>query len=160
MEFEIMDSRGVPSLKALWHGIIIDCDDAPNRHLNNAGLAGHEILVELVEVEDDFDDEEAENEDEEEEVGEEDPDDAYEHLDDDDPDVECTRYPDGCEACKDLQCTGPDAEPSEDDILVIDFVLRIRQKPKGPWYDVEDGWIEENPALCRFLNQINDAHGL
>lgn len=159
-DFKIIDDRGVPTLKALWHGVLIDCDTHDNRHLQLAGLEGHELLIELVEEEDEEYEERGTKEGEEEED-----DDGIDYTgadaDDGEEDPEeCDGYPDDCEGCQELECSGPDAYPEDAEVLVTDFVLRIRQKPDGEWYECDDSWIEENPALCRFLNQINNTHGL
>ena len=149
---KVTDARGVPTMKALWMGIVIDGDDPPNRHLVEAGLEGKELFLELVEAEY--------------APGEILPEDAdmFEGLDygeeEEAEDPECDRYPDGCQECQDHNCNGPDQLVPDDEETYVALDIGYREKPDGEWLDFPEEQIGTNPALCRFLNALNDAHGL
>lgn len=161
---KVLDSRGIPTLKALWLGLIIDGDDPPNRHLELAGFSGKELFLELVEVSYDPDSEDLEEEGEEDSEEDENripigyvPND----LDDVEDDVEeCDRFPKGCTSCPDEECNGPDAELPDEDETYIELSLAIREKGSEEWFLIADEEVAMNAPLCRFLNTINDTHGL
>ena len=155
-EMKVVDSRGVPTMKALWLGIILDGDDPPNRHLKRAHLEGKELFLELVEVGYDPG-EAAEGEEEDEDlvidyfpVG----------LEDEEAEEPCPRYPDGCASCTDDVCNGPDSEIPDEDETYIVLEIAYREKASEEWTEFPEAEIATNPALLRFLNLVNDTHGL
>ncbi|MFO8071518.1 MAG: hypothetical protein R6V85_06545 [Polyangia bacterium] len=171
MTFETseLDYRGVPFLKALWQkgGVTIDCAAARNRHLRVDHLDGYELNVELIEVpldpelyEEDFDEEEIDllgmTDEEEEELLDEEEERIIREED------ECPDYPHGCEECEEYGCTGPDDEPDPEHATMPELVARIRKKGSKRWKALgeTDPFLEKHPALCRFLTQIEDTHGV
>lgn len=153
---QVVDSRGVPTMKALWLGIILDGDDPPNRHLGLAGLRGMELFLELVEEPYDPGDEIDEEE--------EDLDLPVDYfptgLEVEEDEKPCSRYPKGCVSCGDEVCNGPDSELPDEDETCIVLDIAWRKKDSPVWLNLPDEEIAKNPALLRFLNLVNDAHGL
>lgn len=145
------DSNGIPTLKALYQGVEVDpSHEGANRHLRQLEFDAEPILyLELMEVPADADDlfEDAEEwEDEDEEDDEE---------DDGDDEEECDYFPD-CADCGEVECTGPDQEIAEDEIMAVELDVYVCKGGRRRKLSEEE--ISENPALCRFLNQISNTH--
>lgn len=150
-EGQIVFNCGIPGLHALFQGVVIDCDETENRHLQQASdLRGHELFIKLQEVESPGEEEEVEEEEEEEAEETDD-------EDEDDLDLECDLHPNGCPTCESFTCTGPDVFDACHD---LEARLSIREKKGAEWFDITFEWLEERPALCRFLNQIQDTYDL
>jgi hypothetical protein len=160
-----MNTQGIPNMKELWTGIVIDPDaEEANRHLKLAGLAGREVRLEM--VEEPLGEDEEDDEDEtcpdcgcviEECDCEDDPD---ELEGDDEPDEEpCKDYPKGCEKCAAYSCNAEVDEP-DDEPMAERLVVRTRKKGAKVWKEMSDATMEKNPALYRFLTQVAEYHGL
>ena len=148
----------VPRISDLYQGVRLELGlESSNRHLRNSILtnSGYAYLeVTLVEEEYDEDDEE-EGDDFGDEIEEEDDDDY------DDEDIEeCPRFPKGCSSCQDYSCTGPDAFYDEEDSDVVTAFRIIAYSASGVHTELGEDSIVQDPALCRFLNQVNSYHDL
>ena len=84
--------------------------------------------------------------------------DGWEYDVEEDEIPECDEYPDGCAGCMEYECTGPDEEQDEDDLLAVELVVKVYQGAR--WKKLSEKEISMNPALCRFLNQISATHDL
>ena len=166
-----MNSHGIPSLKELFKGAMIDVDSSPNRHLAQAGLNGRVLHLELLEVPADLEDDE---EWEEEESGEEEEEDydpmgLASDLDDEEDDDEdgsddaeiCNDYPDACPTCEDLECGHSVDDPGDEDLIDVELRVTLLWPAFGGEPQIlDDEEIQDNPGLCRFLNQIKDHNDL
>jgi hypothetical protein len=159
-----MNSHGIPSLKELYAGVMIDVDSSTNRHLQMSGLSGRRIYLEMVEEPSDFDDDEEAEEEEDENFDPMGLAPDTDLVDEEDEEVgwtPCAEYPDGCLHCEDIECWHDGDAPIDDEV----FDERLRVAILWPALgdvprDMSEEEIEQNPALCRFLSQINAHNGL
>jgi len=137
--------NGVPTLKELYQGIVIDFSTAENRHLVQSNLT-NKYKFELVELNDtelqEELDEEFENEFED--------DDEFDEECDEEEEEECEKPLSSCRSCKEYSCSRNDSYLDEDEgvfpeLVIIDLHYGVR-------VNIAD--ITDEP-FCRFLNQIN-----
>lgn len=161
-ESATMNGQGIPSIKELWNGVVIDpnAKDA-NRHLKLAGLSAFDLHLELVE---DLIDTDGEDDDEDDFDGDECPEcglpcDECECEDDDgEPVEECQKFPKGCSTCREYECTAAEDEPEYEPVAER-IVVKARKKGDKAWKEMGEAEMGKNPALARFLNQIAAYHG-
>jgi hypothetical protein len=174
-----MNKQGIPSLKELFCGVVIDpMGRGANRHLKAAAqgtvVNSAKLFLELVTVPVPPDDDEGGDDDEfSDEDGEGvcaycelpldececelDGDDDDDGVEDEDP---CDKYPKGCAACREYSCPGGEGEDDDEDCEdeMEKLVVKV-QRGTGPWRELTEDEIGKSPALCRFLAAINDYHG-
>lgn len=153
-----MIDQGIPTLKQLFNGILIDIDSVPNRHLQQADLAGRVLHLEIMEVPE----EEGEGLEGDEETEDYDPLGLADDLgEEDEEDEVCNLYPDGCSGCAELECDHEVDDPPEGSELGLELrVTLLYPDHTEPPQLLDDNALVENPALCRYLSQIKGHNGL
>ena len=136
--------KGIPTVKELYQGFIVNMNKPQNRHLKLAGLEGWKYCFELHEGQFDEDDEDFD-------IGEEEP------FDEDDDSETCDDQ--DCETCKRYICLDTDSDIEEQEDVYYPYLVITKSKNGKKWSKVDIMKIDNEP-LCRFLNQINSYNDL